>query len=112
MPNKVKNILLLNTVLSITLGILFVIAPFTASVFSFAIIGIVLALSFFAKTAADNSYDLQLQRSSFMKLVIYAFIAMMFAMYNFVTSSMNITMALICFIMAFENGFIAFKNSK
>ena len=112
MPNKVKNMLLLNTVLCATLGILFLITPFTAAVFSFAILTIVLALSFYAKVVADNTYELSMQRSSFMKLVMYGFIAMMFAMANFITEKFNLPLAVFLFIMAVENGIMAFKAPK
>lgn len=112
MPNKVKYFLLLNTVLSATLGMLFLISPMTATVFSFAILSMVIAFSFFAKAAIDNTYEMQMQRSSFMKLVVYAFIAMMFAMVNFIYSKFTLPLAIFLFIMAIENLYLVFKNTK
>lgn len=100
MPSKVKNKLLIITILCATLAVLFVIAPLTAALYSVIFLGLSLFLSILAWSNARNYRELQYKISSFMGLMVMIFIAMTAAIANIVAGGMQYIMVAACGIVA------------
>ena len=102
MPSKIKSKLLIITVMCITLAILFVIAPATASLYSLVLLGISLFSSLLAWNNARLVVSLQYKISKFISLMVVIFIAIFGSVSHIAGLNMKYLVITACVIAAFR----------